>query len=201
MKANKRIMIWGSNLFLGISFDDDKKGYVYLASSPLMQLRDKYEFNNFSMTHLSSAKALDYLKKALSYDANYDRAILELGFYDLKLILDGKEDLETFETNLREIIKVLQAYRIETYLATLSPLDASKVITNFSIDVEQKAITVLHKRLNHIIRELAEEFNINLFDGNKTFSKDKKAYVTSDGVSINNAGQNVLKNMILRRNI
>ncbi len=200
MKENKRIMIWGSNLFLGLSFDD-KLGYVYLASSSIMQLRDRYQIENFSMNNLSTSKALAYIYKALDYDDNFDAAIVELGFADLKLILDKKITLSDFEKNLRSFMTALKNYRIETYLSTLSPIDAAKFIQKEGLNILERDVTVMHKRMNRLIKDLAEELEVNLFDDNKTLSKDKKAYVSSDGISLNQAGQNVLKNMIIRKNL
>lgn len=201
MKKNKRLMIWGSNLFLGLTFDNSQSGYVYLASSCIMQLHNKYSITNFSMNRLSSHKALYYLNKALAYDSNYDAAIIELGFEDLIQICKKEMDIFVFEDNIKNIIDILKASNIKPYLTTMSPIDPDKFKMRYSLEVTSKEISLNLKRINRIIKNLAAEEEVELLDDNRALSKNKDEYVSSDGISINLAGQNLLKNMINRKNL
>lgn len=201
MKKNKKLMIWGSNLFLGMTFDNSKDGYVYLASSCIMQLHNKYNVSNFSMNHLSSGKALHYLLKALKYDNNYDVALLELGFVDLINIANQNEELNDFETNLSSMIEVLIINKIKPYLTTLFPIDFDKMVNHYKLSIDSKQLGLIYKRINRVIKNLAIKYEIDLLDDNRALSKNKEEYVSTDGVSISCSGQNVLFNMINRKNL
>ncbi len=198
MKSMKKIMIWGSNLFLGALFDL-KKGYVYTSDNCSFKLSSKFIVDNFSMKSLSSKKALNMLLKALRLDSNYDSAIIELGTVDMINILNEEELLDDFRNNLSQIITSLKYCGIKVYLVTLCPIEPLKYQFKNNIKACTNDIILIHKRINRAIKELAVLYGVEVIDDNKTISKNKYAYLSEDGDSINAYGHSLIEAMVSRK--
>lgn len=198
MRKMKKIMIWGSNLFLDVLFDL-KKGYICTSDNCSFKLSSKYIVDNFSMKSLSSEKASNMLLKALKIDNQYDLAIIELGSVDMLNILNDVERLDDFKNNLTQIIASLKYCEIKPYLVTLCPIDPIKYQANYCLNVNTDDIVLLHKRINKAIKELANKYDVELIDDNKTISKNKYAYLSDDGNGINAYGHSLIETMVSRK--
>lgn len=199
MKQQKRIMVFGSNLFLGVNFDDSKKGFVYVASNCIMQLQNKYIIENYSMKKFSSEKALNYLIKTLKFDKNFDAAILELGFEDMLMIIKEDYSLESFKENLEQMVTILKLANIKVFLSTMCPLDFDLLIEKEQIECNISEVKGVYRSINKVIKMVSQQFNTEIFDHNKAISKNKKAYLSTDGRTLNINGYTLLKNMISRK--
>ena len=198
MKSMKKIMIWGSNLFLDVLFDL-KKGYICTADNCSFKLSTKFIVDNFSMKSLSSKKALNMLLKALRLDSNYDSAIIELGTVDMINILNEEELLDDFRNNLSQIITSLKYCGIKVYLVTLCPIEPLKYQFKNNIKACTNDIILIHRRINRAIKELAVLYGVEVIDDNKTISKNKYAYLSEDGDSINAYGHSLIEAMVSRK--
>lgn len=199
MKCHKKIMIWGSHLFTGLTLSDDKNKYVYLSSSCIMQLESKYDIYNYSSASMSSSKAANYLKKALAFYNKYDFAIIELGYVDLKQILTNEISLADFANNLSFIINILKKADIKPFLSTILPINFRQFILKNNISVEEKCVSVTYKKINRIIRTIAQENTVELIDDSKALGKNKTMYFLPNGISLTEKGESLIKNMIYRK--
>lgn len=198
MKKMKKIMIWGSNLFLDVLFDL-KKGYICTADNCSFKLSTKFIVDNFSMKSLSSEKASNMILKALKIDNQYNSAIIELGSVDMLNILKNNEKLDDFKNNLSQIIAALKYFEIKPYLVTLCPIDPIKYKLKYELDSSVDDIILIHKRINKVIKELVSKYEVELIDDNKTISKNKYSYLSDDGNSINAYGHSLLEAMVSRK--
>lgn len=195
MKKPKCIMIWGSNLFLELHQGDRT---ISLGDTWSYKFK-KHRVDNFSMRSLDSKKALDYILKILRLSSDYDQAVIELGFVDLINILKNEETIDTFKQNLIQIITILKYKNIKPIIFTVCPIIASSFKLKNGLTSSDDDIILTHKRINRIIKELSSEYEIELVDDNKAITKKKKAYISDDGQSINDLGNDLIKNMLQRK--
>lgn len=151
------------------------------------------------MRSLDSKKALDYILKILRLSSDYDQAVIELGFVDLINILKNEETIDTFKQNLIQIITILKYKNIKPIIFTVCPIIASSFKLKNGLTSSDEDIILTHKRINRIIKELSSEYEIELVDDNKAITKKKKAYISDDGQSINDLGNDLIKNMLQRK--
>ena len=151
------------------------------------------------MSSLDSKKALDYILKILRLSSDYDQAVIELGFVDLINILKNEETIDTFKQNLIQIITILKYKNIKPIIFTVCPIIASSFKLKNDLTSSDEDIILTHKRINRIIKELSSEYEIELVDDNKAITKKKKAYISDDGQSINDLGNDLIKNMLQRK--
>lgn len=198
MKKPCNIMIWGSNLFLDLHLSDQTNKIV-LSSTWAIKLKSKFNVDNFSMKLLDTDKALNYMLKILKQDTIYEKAIIELGTYDLVKICKGLDTVDSFKQNIFQIISVLRYSNIEPVLFTISPIIPELFKKKYDISISEEEVKLTHKRINRIIKEMCNEYSIKLIDDNKAITKNKNIYMNDDGITLNGYGNELIKNMIHRK--
>lgn len=196
MDKCQNIMIWGSNIFLELHLND--KGIYSLGDTWSFKLK-KHKIDNYSMKSLDTQKALNYMIKILKKENNYNQAVIELGIVDLINIINGKETIDTFKQNLIQIITILKFKNIKPIIFTVCPIVASSFKIKHNLQAIDDDIILNHKRINHLIKEIALEYEITLIDDNKAITKKKNIYMNDDGLTINGVGHDMVKNMLQRK--
>lgn len=199
MIKQKKIMLIGSNILYGSCFPVLINGKINNISNCSRLLEEKYSIDNYSMRNLSCVKALDYLKKALRSINDYDYAIIELGMNEyIEKLINKEKEFNDFKDNIILMVKILKEFNITPCVVTLNPIDPNALISKYNLNFSISDITVMHKRLNKVLKSLEEEGAI-ILDINKAISKTKDLYMSDDLININKEGHSLLKNMIFRK--
>ena len=200
-------------IFLGDSItqqgEDLENGFISL-------MRQNISQNNFELIGkgISGNKVSDLLAryKADVIDLNPDILFIYIGINDVwhKYDYGTGTDIDLFETGLRAIISDVKLLNSKIVLCT--PTVIGENIGNFELGNKFKDVETMEKmnadldEFSNVVRRLSSEFRTELIDLRKVFmnhitknnpNNDAKGILTTDGVHLNDQGNQLIYDQMM----
>ncbi len=200
-------------IFLGDSItqqgEDLENGFISL-------MRQNISQNNFELIGkgISGNKVSDLLTryKADVIDLNPDIVFIYIGINDVwhKYDYGTGTDIDLFETGLRAIISDVKLLNSKIVLCT--PTVIGENIGNFELGNKFKDVETMEKmnadldKFSNVVRRLSSEFRTELIDLRKVFmnhitknnpNNDAKGILTTDGVHLNDQGNQLIYDQMM----
>ncbi len=200
-------------IFLGDSItqqgEDLENGFISL-------MRQNISQNNFELIGkgISGNKVSDLLTryKADVIDLNPDIVFIYIGINDVwhKYDYGTGTDIDLFETGLRAIISDVKLLNSKIVLCT--PTVIGENIGNFELGNKFKDVETMEKmnadldEFSNVVRRLSSEFRTELIDLRKVFmnhitknnpNNDAKGILTTDGVHLNDQGNQLIYDQMM----